>query len=365
MADLDAEIIEWVLLAKGDVLGHAFHGNQYTQFGSSTRLDNPHHQEAGSLYEPVETRFDKWGFKPRGVINGGGLDSASATTKNILDAAKKAQAYQALSYQDRRYAKPPTSPRYFVERAIEEREFATAKLRGLIKDVGSQNAAPYRAALRANTKYLDALRLAIPSMKVVNGRMVDTPSDYSQIAAKGVYNKADTTMAALPNNEQNGKMYWNVLTSPNQLSAYISQYTGQAAGNTAEHLDKLWGNPEWTEKGWGHAEWAARISDISRAITDFTAYAKKNPSETRLTSVDAANAKKLATLEGFGVKLKELAGAHSQHGGAMASHVSAFEGDEYESDAFYHSWGRRSKALTAETIDTLNKIATLLPKPPR
>ena len=31
MADqLDAEILEWILLAKGDRPGHDFHGNQYT-----------------------------------------------------------------------------------------------------------------------------------------------------------------------------------------------------------------------------------------------------------------------------------------------------------------------------------------------
>lgn len=30
MTDIDAEIINWIELAKGDVVGHAFHGNQWS-----------------------------------------------------------------------------------------------------------------------------------------------------------------------------------------------------------------------------------------------------------------------------------------------------------------------------------------------
>lgn len=356
MTDRDKEILDWIVLAKGDTPGHEFHGNQYTAFGVGAdmsglnRLDTI--PKGGVAYVPSEWRTDKWGSEPRGPMNFHGLKSASRTTGEILKAAAEVKAFDALPWESRRSMKPPVTPRYIAQRDIEQREFAMAKLRGMVKDAAPGERAPFRAALRANAKYLDALRLAVPDERWAQRR----DADYSKIRAKGVYDAADKTMAALP------AVHWGTLRTPNELSAYVSQFRGDEGKATAEHLEAKWGHPSWDEKGWGHANWSTRTHDMARAVNDFVAH---HTPDSRLSTSDNANARKFAELKELGAALGEIAKAHSYHGRDMASHVSSFEGDEYEGDAFEGRWSDQGNRLVKETSDIVDRVARLLPTPPR
>jgi len=50
--NLDAEIMLWVQVAKGDVDGHPFHGNQYTEGNGSVSMDDYSHRGPGNSAVP-------------------------------------------------------------------------------------------------------------------------------------------------------------------------------------------------------------------------------------------------------------------------------------------------------------------------